>query len=350
MSEINNIAISIALQTLPISQKGFGMPLIVGTKVRTGKPDYVEVADADELLDASIGFVDTDLEYKMAAAIFSQSPRLEKVAVCFIEQYAAGSGVGLAAELAALRNSGKDSWYYLLITDRTKTNIAIADAYVNSLEKIGVFASDDQTITSTGERTVIIISEYADEFPDAALVGRCAAETIGSITWDSKQLSGQKNSGVTMSEQSTLLAANFNLLREMGGVIVTWEGKTMSGQYIDNIIGRDYIKARLTEALQSLKINNRKIPMDSRGISMIEASMREVFRDAGRNGVIAPVIVDADRLKSDLGDFQYKLTLPNSIGDIATNDRANRKIAPISFTAVVGGGINKFEINGTLTV
>lgn len=345
MSQINNITINIALQTLPLSQKGFGLPLIAGTKIRTGKPDYVEVVDADDLLDASIGFVNTDAEYKMAVALFSQSPRVEKIAVCFISDFA-----DLATELAAYRNAGKDSWYYLLITDRTKTNIAIADAYINSLEKIGVFASDDQTITSTGERTVILISEHADEFPDAAWVGRCAAETVGSITWDSKQLSGQKNSDVTMSEQSTLLAANFNLLREMGGVIVTWEGKTMSGQYIDNIIGRDYLKARLTEALQSLKINNKKIPMDSRGISMVEASMREVFRDAGRNGVVAPVVVDADRLKSDLGDFQYKLTLPASISEISTNDRANRKLTPISFIAVVGGGINKFEINGTLTV
>lgn len=350
MSEINNISINIALNTLPLSQKGFGMPLIVGIKVRAGKPDYVEVADADELLDASIGFTSTDAEYKMAAAIFSQSPRMDKVAVAFISQYAAGIGVGLVEELAALRNSGKDNWYWLLITDRTKENIAIADAYVNTLEKVGVFASADQTITSTGERTVILISNHADEYPDAAWVGRCGAVPIGSISWDSKQLNGQQNSGVTMSEQSTLLAGNFNLIREMGGVPVTWEGKTISGQYIDNINGRDFLKARLTEAFQSLKINSNKLPMDLNGLAMIEAKLREVFRDAGRQGVIAPVVGGNDKDYSDMGDYQYKLSLPEDISAISINDRANRKVSAITFSAKVGGGINKIEINGTLEV
>jgi hypothetical protein len=345
MSQINNITINIALQTLPISQKGFGLPLIAGTKARSQKPDFVEVSDADELLDSGIGFVSTDPEYKMAMAIFSQSPRLEKIAVCHISAFAQ-----LATELAAYRNNGYDNWYYLLITSRDKNDIMLADEYINSLEKIGMFATHDKTINSTGERTIILISSHADEYPDAAWIGRCAAEKIGSITWDSKQLSGQKNSTISGLEQTTILANNFNVLREMGGVVVTWEGKTASGQYIDNIQGRDYLKARLTEALQSLKINNKKIPMDGRGIALTEACMREVFRDAGRNGVIAPVVDSLDRAKSDLGDYQYKLSLPDSISGISTNDRANRKLLPITFTATVGGGINKFEINGIMEV
>jgi len=345
MSQINNITVNIALQTLPLSQKGFGLPLIAGETVRTGKPDFVEVSDADELLDSSIGFVNTDPEYLMAQKIFSQSPRVEKVAVCFVDDFA-----NLATALATYRNNGYDNWYYLLITSRDKTDIAVADAYINSLEKMGFFATSDQTITSTGERTVILISNNAHEFPEAAWIGRCAAETIGSITWDSKQLSGQKNSDITATQQTSLLASNFNVLREMGGVVVTWEGKTASGQYIDNIQGRDFLKARITEALQSLKINNRKIPMDGRGIALTEAAIREVFRDAGRNGVIASVIDEADRAKSDLGDFQYKLVMPSSVSEISTNDRANRKLLPIKFNAVVGGGINKFDISGVMEV
>lgn len=341
MSQINNITVNISLSTLPLSQAGFGMPLIVGTKVRSGKPDYVEVGDADELLDAGIGFANSDSEYKMAAAIFSQSPRMAKISVFGIDDFA-----NLATKLAELRNSGKDAWYYLLITDRTKTNIAIADTYVNSLEKIGFFATSDKTITSTGERTVILVSNHADEFPDAAWIGRCGAETIGSISWDSKQLSGQQNSGVSMSEQSTLLASKFNLIREMGGVDVTWEGKTASGQYIDIIQGRDYLKARLIEAWHSLKINSKKIPFTNAGSAMVEAQLREVFRDAGRNGVIAD---GGTADTSDLGDYQYKLSVP-TVEEVSANDKANRIFAPITFSAVVSGSINTIQISGVLTV
>lgn len=345
MSQIQNITINISLNTLPISQKGFGLPLIVGTKDRPGKPDYVEVTDADELLDSSVGFTTNDDEYKMAQAIFSQSPRLEKIAIYGIDSF-----TNLATELSTLRNSGKDAWYFLLITSRSKTDIALADTYINSLEKLGFFATSDQTITSSGERTVILISNHADEFPEAAWVGRCASMPVGSLTWDSKFLNGQKNSDITMTEQSTLLANNFNVIREMGGVNVTWEGKTKSGQYIDIIMGRDFLKARLIETLQSLKINNSKVPMDSRGIAMVEGAIREVFRDAGRMGVIAPVVTQEDRKKSDLGDYQYKLEMPQSISEISQANRAQRKIAPIKFRMVVGGGINKFEINGTMEV
>ncbi len=319
------------------------MPLIAGTKVRTGKPSYVEVSDADELLDAGIGFVNTDAEYKMAVAIFSQTPRVQTVAVCDVVDFD-----DLATNLAALRNSGKDSWYYLLITSRLKTEIAIADAYVNSLEKVGVFGTADLTVTSTGDRSVIVVSTHADEFPDAAIVGRCAAEVVGSITWDSKQLSGQKNSDVTMAQQTTLLASHFNLIREMGSVNVFWEGKTASGQYIDNIIGRDYLEARITETLQSLKINSKKIPGDGRGTAMIEASLRSTFRDAGIKGVIAAVTTPAEKLKSDMGDYQYKLVIPEW-ANIPFNDKANRKI-PITFSATVGGGINTIEVNGVMGV
>jgi hypothetical protein len=345
MSQINNITINIALNTLPLSQKGFGLPLIAGTKVRAGKPDYVEVSDADDLLDSSIGFVNTDPEYKMAQAIFSQSPRLDKIAVCYISSFA-----DLATELAAYRNEGKDSWYYLLITSREKADIAIADTYINSLKKIGVFASDDQTIASSGERTFILITNHNDEYPDAAIVGRCAGEQVGQVSWDSKQLNGISNSDVTLSEQSALLAANFNLIREMGGVNVTWEGKLMGGQYIDSVISRDYLEARFTEALQSLKINNKKIPFDQRGIGMTEAALRRVFDEAGVNGVIRPVLAEEDRQYSDLGKYQYVLTLPASVNDISPANRANRVIAPIVFTAKLSGSINTFQINGSLEV
>ncbi|HNO25119.1 MAG TPA: DUF3383 family protein [Leptospiraceae bacterium] len=427
MNQINNINVGIGLATLPISQKGFGMPLIAGTTQpssldligavnhtggyvlndsaivvdgfadsgnpiaegdqftiagETGSPVhtvvsasktagnttgitftpalagpvadnavitvtketddvYFEITDADELL--LLGYSASDPEYKMAAAMFSQSPRIETLAVFYIPSFSA-----LPTETAKLRNKGKDAWYYFLITSRLKADIAIADAYINSLKKFGVFGTSDQTVTSTGDRTFILISNHADEYPDAGVVGRCAAEPVGSITFDSKQISGQKNSDVTMSEQSTLLAQNFNLIRDMGGVNVLWEGKMMGGQYADVIIGRDWLEARLIESLQSLKINSKKIPMDGRGIKMIESSIRSVFINAGKAGVIAPVISEADRLKSDLGDYQYKLSMPEAVSDIAQNDRANRLITPITFTAVVGGGINKMTISGTM--
>ncbi|WP_078125873.1 DUF3383 family protein [Leptospira alexanderi] len=309
---------------------------------------YLEIQDADNLLDPSIGYASTSAEYKMAAAIFSQSPRVDKIAVLKINSFTT-----IAPELADLRNDGFDDWYWLLTTTRAKAEIKEASTYLNTLEKCYIFGTSDQTALDeleNHERSFPVISNHADDFPDAATFGRCGGVPIGSITWDSKQLSGQKNSDVTMAEQAAILQKNGNLIREMGGVNVLWEGKTMSGQYIDVINGRDFLKARLQEAYHFLKINSDKLSMTPAGLKLIEASLREVFRDCGRRGIIAPVEDEDGRSRSDLGDYQYKLSLPGSISDIPTNDRANRKISNIKFSATVSGGINKIEISGTMGV
>lgn len=346
MSQLNIINVNIGLQTLPLAQKGFGLPLVAGITNSPSSLNYFEVSDADELLDPSIGYLATDPEYKMAQAIFSQTPRPEKIAVTQLTSFA-----NIATDLALLRET-KDNWYWLLITDKSKSVIQQVATYINSLEKVGLFATSDiSTLAGMNEeRAAILISDFANEHPEAAWFGRCGSVPIGSISWDCKQLSGQQNSNLTQSEQSSILAANGNVIRELGGVDVTFEGKTMSGQYIDIINGRDYLKARLIEAFQSLKINNDKVPMTQSGLGMLEASLREVFRDCGRRGVIATVSDPEERKFSDMGDYQYILKMPATKKEIPTNDRANRIVSGISFKAIVGGGINKIEINGTMGV
>lgn len=205
MSEINNINISIALSTLPLAQKGFGLIMIAGDTIRqvkyvvsgnntplavtrtgsgtsssphiitvvvetnaSGLPistsaqiktaaeavsnvagaskivdvllvqasgdgvvseflqtplidkngSFVEVTDADQLLDPSIGYQANDPEYKMAGQVFAGETRAEKVVVFKISSFA-----NLVTDIATLRNSGKDDWYWLLITSRVKADI-----------------------------------------------------------------------------------------------------------------------------------------------------------------------------------------------------------------------------------
>ncbi|EMP81961.1 hypothetical protein LEP1GSC162_0761 [Leptospira santarosai str. CBC1531] len=164
---------------------------------------FVEVTDADQLLDPSIGYQANDPEYKMAGQVFAGETRAEKVVVFKISSFS-----NLVADIAALRNSGKDDWYWLLITSRVKADIQAAAAYIDTLEKCGMFATSDQTTADEfkPERSALIVSNFANEFPDARTLGECATQEIGSVTWDSKRLGNQKNSGVTMAEQTTLLS------------------------------------------------------------------------------------------------------------------------------------------------
>lgn len=333
-----------------ITLSGTGTEVLVAmdeTDLVDPSDPYIEVTDVKDMVAPGVGYTSAAPEYKKVAAIFSQTPRADRVAVIRISDWA-----NLADELNDIRDT-YDDWYWVIIASHVKAHILSATQYVNSLEKFALFASNDDTILDVWgnpDRAVLAVSEYWEDAPDAAWVGRCGTVAIGSISWDSKQLNGQRNSGVSMSRQGQILAKNGNLIREMGGVNVTWEGKTGSGQYIDNINGRDLTHARLLEALQFLKINTPKLSFTLTGIRMTEAALREVFRGLGRDGVIAPVESPEDRANSDIGDYQYKLTMPESVSAVSVNDRANRSLPAIKFSCVVGGGINKFSVSGTMRV
>jgi hypothetical protein len=90
--------------------------------------------------------------------------------------------------------------------------------------------------------------------------------------------------------------------------------------------------------------------MDFSGLRMLEAALRAVFKEAGQMGIIATAKTPAAQLKSDLGEYQYKLNVPNDIDLLAANDRAKRTVKPITFTATIQGSINKVEITGVMGV
>ncbi len=76
----------------------------------------------------------------------------------------------------------------------------------------------------------------------------------------------------------------------MGGQTVSYPGKVTSGEFIDIIISRDYIEARIVEELQRLLIVTPKIPYTLEGFTQVESLIRSVLRQAGINGIIAPAV------------------------------------------------------------
>lgn len=82
---------------------------------------------------------------------------------------------------------------------------------------------------------------------------------------------------------------------------------------------------------------------------MIEVKMREIFVQAGVQGIIAPIETDADKTRSDLGDYQYKINLPDIIDEITTDDRNNYVLPNVTFSCRLRGAINEVDIDGELT-
>ena len=343
MSTIRNITINILLQTLPIPQKGFGMPLILGSGAAAIA--YQEFTSETDMLTA--GYANTDPEYLMAQKMFSQEIRPEKVAV--YRRDTAAETITQALDNLVL--AGKNDWYALLIVERATASIHEAADWVASKEKLFIGGTTLITDLSgrSGIREAYMVHKSADtDYPDAAWAGRCLPTTPGSITWAFKKLNGQVESGFNTTETDAILTASGNYLGAYGGAVASYNGKTSGGEWIDVIRSRDYIKARMQEALTRLLLLHDKIPYTVQGFGLVASEIRGVLTDAGNKGIIATVDTEEDTARSDNGKYQYIVTVPASLDEIPANDRANRKFA-VTFTFRLGGAIHEIDITGSIT-
>lgn len=344
MASLNDIKIQISMLTKALSVKGFALPLILGKRESGALMEvYGEYASLAEMTTA--GFATTDDEYKMAAKMFAQSPCPDKVAV-----YCRDQADEIDDALAALITAHND-WYALLITERVAASLALAGDFALANEKL-FFGCASAIAALTGRnnnREAYLIHNLAAEFPEAAWVGLCLPQTIGSITWKWKSPTGVSESNFSTTELGQIRDGHGQTFSKRSGIVYSDEGITTGGEYIDNMMSRDYVKTRLEEALFNLQIKNGKIPFDNSGFKIIEATMREVFNTCGQNGIIAKVETEDDQKKSDEGKYMYTITIPER-ADIPATDRAARKIPGIKFAFTVAGAVHGMEIAGVIEV
>ena len=342
MSTINSLHINISLQTKPVPQKGFGTLLAVGSGAAEIAFAYItEPADM-----IALGYLDTDEEYKMASAYFSQYPRPEKMAV-----YRKTSATAYDAALTSLLAANKRDWYMLAIQSRNKADIDLAAAWGNANSRFGLYASSDLTVADgkTGEYELHFQHKTPGDYPDVRAAGYLSARTPGSYILAYGALNGATNSGLTTTEAVAAEAMKANYFGEFYGSQVPYPGKVSSGHFMDAIILRDYVDAKLKEAYAFLLLNLDVLPYDLGGFALAASETRTVFKSIGKTGGIARVYSKEDMENSDDGLFQYKVTTPDNLTDIPSNDRANRK-APLTFWFRMSSGMQEFDVTGTVVI
>ena len=157
----------------------------------------------------------------------------------------------------------------------------------------------------------------------------------GSSTWAYKQLKGVAVDNITPNQETALKAKNCNFYCLSGSVGITLEGKVASGEWIDIIIGTDWIEARIREEVFAAFVNNRKVPYDDNGITMVEGIIKGVLNDAADLGII-----QRDSIKVTVPKFK----------DIPQADKLARKLSGVKFSALYLGAIHAVSIDGTLSV
>lgn len=345
-----DVIINITDQTRPLTQAGFGKPLILGdTEIITGAKDtYKEYMYLDEVEN---DYASDTNEYKAAQALFAQEPSPEKVAIYNVTRDATPLPSELTDALSTIKTSHND-WYFLILTSKVSADIEVVGAWVDSNDKIfGIcMGSSDETVTVSdittvaatlaSDRCFILAHKDPTEFADSALIGKMAPKDPGSATWKFKNLNGITDAGYNTTEIDNLETGNVNTYIKKFGVLQTTEGKTTSGTYIDITRSKDWLKARMEEAVMAVLISNDKVPYDTSGIILIVDAVKSVLKNAASNGMIA---------KDDGGNPMFSITAPKR-ADIPVEDRANRKLPDIKWEATIAGAVHTVQIDGVVKV
>ena len=246
--------------------------------------------------------------------------------------------------------SEDDDFYFLLLSNRTKSEIVKASESIESTTKIFIACTCDTDVKQVGtedvasvlksfnyDRTHLVYTEHPEGCVDAAWNSVMAPKTPGQATWKFKSLKGPVAEKLTdTTELNRILAKNCNLYDTISGSNLTREGVVVSGEFTDIIHGTDWITVNVQADVYDALINQDKIPFTKAGVDVIRNKIAAVLKKAITNGI----------LKDDPAP---EVNVPE-ISDISTSDKATRFLDNIGFTGFYQGAIHKIKISGNLSV
>lgn len=342
-----DVIVKINLQKA-IGRVGLGIPLILAT-IQNADVPYTECTDVEEVRklfpDTVVEDVTTEhVVTKAASLLFMQNDRPASIAVCGTTKKAT----------AFLPTIWDNDWRQLIIPTMGtagEDNIATISNYIESMGDKMYFCSissfDDITTTggvdiTSNDRTAVFYYdlENAPVCPEAAIVGATAGLDPGSFTYKNIIIKGLTPLSKTDGEIKTIHNAGaFTLLKKCGD-IVTSEGITLSGEYIDIIDSQDWVIKDMEYGCQKVLNALPKVPFDNRGIAILEAQCATTLKRAFGMGIIA---VDDDGLPAYYTDFAKR-------SEVDAGDRAQRKYLGGKFGFDLAGAVHEARITGTIIV
>lgn len=265
--------------------------------------------------------------------------------------------------LTAIR-AETDDWYGVSLTSRVQSDVLDAAAWVEANEKLlGVTSADAGIInpgTTTDLASLLEENQYfrthvwyhadaANEWVDAAIAAKAFTFYPGGETWALKGLAGVKYDKLTEGQAQGVFAKNGNTFEQFRNFAITQNGKVAAGEWIDNIRFRDWLAEQVKINVVSAMINaNGKVPYTDPGIQIIVTALRQALDLGVARGGIAPPEMGDDGSGQDRLIPSYVINAPRS-SDIPFNDKANRILRDVNFTARLAGAIHVVEIKGSLT-
>jgi hypothetical protein len=356
MANIDRIVqVSIALRTAGITSATFSDLMLFGqfTKPAGSTANVYIITDPDELLD-TFGVINSDDPmYQAASVFFSQIPHPPRLFIGFD----ANSG-DVGVDLAALSNENND-WYGLCNVAHDPLKVLDIAEWVEAHEKIFITVLADPLDISAPPTDTTSIAHLLmagnffrtawwwntdkEEFPDVAIASKMFTKYPGQETWANQRLAGVTSTFLNETTFNNIYAKNGNTFEPFRNVSITQNGKTSGGEWIDVIRFRDWLCEEIKVTIFQQMIDNR-IPYTDPGIAIIRSRLQQALDRGVNRGGIAPPEVDIE------GNYvpSYTISVPLSM-TISANDKANRILRDVYFTARLAGAIHVVQVQGTLT-
>lgn len=319
---ILDFPVNIQRKTVGVSERGFGTILIFDPSQDINFK-YITAENVKE-------FSTESKLYKMASRLFMQKPQPQEVAVV------GKNGAAVEGFKKVLEETG--DFFFLTCTDNSVETIKGLSNLCQVNNKVYAVTVNDyedakKLFEEVYDNTFVMYHDDSDSFVAEALAVVMSYK-IGGKTAKFKTLQGVKAANVSLTQVNELHKCNLFTYVEKLGVLQTSEGKMLSGEYIDVILGEYWIRFRMEERMQRLALTQDKIPYTNRGIGMLVGVAELVLTEA-----VAMGIVEEGQYRVD-----YKVR-----EDVDSNEVALRKYDYILWTAMLQGAIHTGQISGILT-
>ena len=358
VAQIDNVLVDAALAgTYTVTINGIDFTFVAAaettTQIRDALVTAINLVPGAVPVTAAPGAGDSlDLTADEAGVSFTVAVDHTSGAAGNISTSNSTPNLGIVEDLIAI-SAENDGWYALVETTHSDGVILTAAPYIETQSKIfgAQTNSADVLLAPTTDvlsslqlaafaRTFGIFDSDDTEYLDAAWTGDALPTDPGSITWAYRELSTVVPSvgvtgGLTATQLTNLNAKNGNYYERIAGRNVTRHGRMADGTFIDLIRGRDWLEANLALDIFDLLANEDKVPYTDAGANQVASVVLARLNDAASRGI---VVRDS-----------IVVTVP-LVADVPVNDRANRHLPDVNFSATLQGAIHTLDITGTLAV
>ena len=353
--EISNPASSdVAFDSILLVVPG---PKASGTKTMN---KTTAITKAEELFD--YGFSTEDTAYVASSVAFSQNPAPIELYICIRNVIDDSDEMVKYEDIAVTlgRASSEVGFYGIHITEFKDTaDVTAAISWTEANEKLFGFEYTDYDACPVKNfsfyRSFGMYTGNADgytedeqpvenEYAALAWMAKCFGYNSGTETWDMKELATIVPCGLSAEQKEALREKKINTFLRYAGANCAIGGYMLSGEWIDVIRFRDWIKAEMQTRVFNVIKKNRKVPFTDNGIGLIEGAMESTLKDGQDIGGIAPTEFDKD--DNEIPGFT--VYVPKA-SDLTEAERKARKLTGCRYTARLAGAIHAVEIEGFLT-